>query len=144
VAAASTTVTVTPFVDCLSLNLDGTYTVVFGYANRGDEAVTIPLGSMNKMYPSRFQGSQPTEFLPGTHHGAFSVRVSVLSLNSVSWALGVDSLLYAVADLAVLCSPSTPLPAHGNGTGLAVALVGGGAFGVFFVRRLIRRAAPTG
>lgn len=143
VAAAAPSGTVTPFVDCYRANSDGSLTLVLGYTNR-DRQTTIPYGSRNMLYPATLQGAQPKKFLPGTQRGAFSVRLSRADLSAdPRWQLDGRTLDYSAASSSTECSPSTPLPALGNGTGLAAALLAGGAFGVFFVRRLLRRAAAT-
>jgi len=134
---------IVPFVDCYKDNGDGTYALVLGYENTGFK--TIKLNSTkNRMYPAKFQGSQPTEFLEGEHHGVFSIQATRAELNTgIRWELD-GTVLDSRTSSAPACAPSTPLPAIGNGTGLAIVLVAGGAFGVLFVRRLIRRAsAPS-
>jgi hypothetical protein len=136
---------VTPILDCYRVNSDGSYTIVLGYTNAGTTTRNISYGTSNVLYPSRFQGSQPTRFVPGTQRGVFTLRVTPSDLYSgARWDLDGRSLNYATITSATECSPSTPLPALGNGTGIAVALLAGAAFGVFFVRRLIRRAVPAG
>lgn len=142
--AAAKEPTVTPVLDCYRLNSDGTVTAVLGYVNPTAGTTTIPPGPRNLLTPAKFQGSQPTTFLPGTQRGVFTLTLAQADLASeASWALDGTTLNYRDGKKATQCSPSTPLPAIGNGTGLAVALVGGGAFGVFFVRRLVRRSSAA-
>lgn len=133
---------VTPFVDCYRTNTDGTFTIVLGYTNPGTRAVTIPHGPNNLINPARFQGTQPRSFLPGTQRGAFSIRATTAELYANAyWQLDGNTLNYWSSTTATQCSPSTPLPALGNGAGIALVLVGGGAVGVVVVRRLRRTAA---
>ena len=135
---------VVPIMDCYRINANGTYTVVFGYTSSATSTRSIPRGTQNMLSPSKFQGSQPTVFKPGTQRGVFSLVITQADLyGNAYWYLDGNTLNYWNVGTATECSPSTPLPAIGNGTGLAVALIGGGAFGVWFVRRLIRRSAAT-
>lgn len=143
VASANTT-TVVPILDCYRMNANGTFTVVLGYSNGTPNTKNIPRGPQNMLNPAKFQGSQPTTFKRGVQRGVFSLTVTQADLASnASWTLDGNTLNYYNVGAATECSPSTPLPAIGNGTGLAVALIGGGAFGVWFVRRLIRRSAAA-
>ena len=93
--------------------------------------------------PVEYHRSQPKEFLTGTQHGAFSLRLSPSELDDARWELDRTTLELSSAGSAPECSPSTPLPALGNGAGIAAVLVAGGAFGVFFLRRVVRRSAPA-
>ncbi len=64
---------VRPIVECVAENGDGTYTAHFGYENRGDVAVEIPIGPQNRVFGGGVSGDdqgQPTYFdfpnvLPG-------------------------------------------------------------------------------
>ena len=68
---------VSPFVEGWYDNGDGTYTISYGYWNRNrEEIIEIPLGEDNVIEPSRFDGPQPTTFLPGRHRGVFAVTIS--------------------------------------------------------------------
>jgi hypothetical protein len=139
VAAAAPTVA--PIVDCYRANSDGSYTIVLGYTNPFSKTTNIPYGPRNIIHPAKFQKSQPTQFRAGTKHGVFSVRATEADLYAnARWELDGNTLAYWSASSVTECSPSTPLPALGNGAGLALALVAGGGFGVLFVRRLIRRS----
>jgi hypothetical protein len=141
VAAAAPPMSVTPFVDCFRAEPDGTFTIVLGYTNTWKNETTMGWGSRNSLHPSQYHRSQPKEFLTGTQHGAFSLRLSASELDDARWELDRTTLELSAASAAPECSPSTPLPALGNGAGFALVLVAGGAFGVWFVRRVIRRSA---
>ena len=56
-------------------NGDGSYTISFGYLNRNEEMVEVPIGDDNSVQPTNFGGTQPTAFLPGRHHGVFTVTL---------------------------------------------------------------------
>jgi hypothetical protein len=142
VAAAAPPMSVTPFVDCYRENPDGTLTVVLGYTSTWKKATTMGWGSRNSLHPSQYHRSQPKQFLTGTQHGVLALRLSASELDAgARWELDRTTLYFSSARSASECSPSTPLPALGNGAGFAVVLVAGGAFGVWFVRRVIRRSA---
>jgi hypothetical protein len=144
IAAAAPPKAVVPFVDCYQPNTDGTYTVVLGYTNPNDKTMTIPHGSKNMLTPSSLQGAQPKKFLPGTQRGAFSVKVRPADLSAgAGWRLDGFTLGYPAAASAKQCSPSTPLPALGNGAGIAIVLVAGGLVGALVVRRVLRRATES-
>jgi hypothetical protein len=140
--AASATTVVTPFVDCYRVNSDGSYSIVLGYTNTNTRTTTIPYGTRNVAYPAKYQGAQPTQFKPGTQRGVFSVVITQADMYAnPRWVLEGYTLDYTKVGSMTACSPSTPLPALGNGAGFALVLVAGGAFGVCFVRRAIRRSA---
>jgi hypothetical protein len=145
VAAAAPPTSVKPLLDCYRTNTDGSITVVLGYTNPSTNTTAIPYGSRNIMHPSKLQGSQPTQFLAGTHKGVLSLEVTQADLDAnARWVLDGNTLDYrAAAGSATECAPSTPLPALGNGAGIAAVLLAGGAFGVWFVRRVIRRSAAS-
>jgi hypothetical protein len=56
-------------------NQDGSTTVSFGYLNRNEETVEIPLGENNRIEPAQFNGMQPTVFEPGHQAGVFTVTI---------------------------------------------------------------------
>jgi hypothetical protein len=142
VAAAAPPMSVTPFVDCYRENPDGTLTIVLGYTSTWKKATTIGWGSRNSLYPSQYHRSQPKQFLTGTQHGVLALRLTASDLDAgARWELDRTTLDFSSARSASECSPSTPLPALGNGAGLALVLFAGGAVGVWFVRRAARRSA---
>jgi hypothetical protein len=131
--------TVTPLMDCYTREKDGSYTLVFGYSNPNGNTRNVS-GYYNSLSPSKFQGSQPTRFAAGTTHGAFTLRAGLQDTYQGYWYLDGHTLtFYDAMRAADACSASTPLPASGNGTGLAVGLVVAGVAGTLVVRRLVRR-----
>ncbi|MCG8506524.1 MAG: hypothetical protein MI755_18110, partial [Sphingomonadales bacterium] len=64
-----------PVLEGWIANPDGTYSYSFGFINRNEEAVDIPLGENNRIEPARFQGDQPTHFPSGRGTGVFTVTV---------------------------------------------------------------------
>jgi hypothetical protein len=142
--AAATTGTVTPVLDCISESSGGTYSAVLGYSNTTGRTVSIPLGSNNVIWPSKFNGRQPTTFKPGVQHGVFTVTFSINDLwySAPSWTLNGQTLggrYYYDVD-AQACPPSTQMPGEGNDTGAAIGLLAAGVVGVLLIRRVVRRA----
>jgi hypothetical protein len=82
--------TVTPLVDCVA---DGPIeggitarTVVFGYRNDSSVPVVTTAGTTeNFLTPGTPDRGQPTTFLPGEHHGAFSVTISADNSGGIFW-----------------------------------------------------------
>ena len=134
--------TVTPSTECVQKNSNGTYTALLGYSSSAATAVTIAKGQLNQLAPTRLDGAQPTTFQPGAHRGAFSVTLTSSEYtNGAYWYVDGG---FAYFDLArtrqgPFCPAGTALPATGNGTGVAAALVLAGAIGVLLVRRVRRR-----
>jgi hypothetical protein len=135
--AASAAGTVTPLLDCIVKNGDGSWTAVLGYRNTTRSAVTIPVGADNQVTPAPYGDPQPTVFEPGVHRGAFTVTVERGA--GLVWHLDQDNLI-AHFDSAAACPSSTELPEEGNGTGPAIGLAVAGAVGAVLVHRANRRA----
>ena len=133
----SGTVYVTPLLDCVVTARDGSYTAVLGYKNTNRSSTYTITGSYNVISPSRYDGDQPTSFKPGTYHGVFSLPVSS---GTVYWDLAGTRLTIS-RTAASACPAGTTLPASGNGTGIAIALVAAGVLGVLLVRRARRTAS---
>lgn len=64
---------IVPVVEGWWDNGDGTFTVSFGYVNRNEQVLEIPIGEDNSIEPAELSGMQPTTFLTGRHHGVFTV-----------------------------------------------------------------------
>lgn len=78
---------VAPFLEGWYENEDGTFTYSFGYLNLNDEVVQIPIGDANAITPARYDGVQPTVFLPGKHRGMFAVTIPASMTDDVWWTL---------------------------------------------------------
>ncbi len=76
----------TPVLNCVMLNDDGTYTAFFGYENPNSYAVTVPIGNDNKITAGRGGNDQgqPTTFDPGSQDAVFGV---VSDGNAIVWHL---------------------------------------------------------
>lgn len=144
--AASAAGTVSPLLDCVVQNSNGTFTAVLGYSNTTGRAQTIAYGYYNVITPSKYDRVQPTTFYSGTYHGVFKVTLTAYDLwSNPNWRLDGDTVDYADVT-SKPCPPSTQMPAAGNGAGPALVLLAAGVIGAFLVRRSTRRAgkAATG
>jgi hypothetical protein len=141
-ATPSWKTSVTPLLDCVQQNRDGSYTAVVGYSSSYSTTVSIPRGSNNHITPSTYDGPQPTVFRPGTQHGVFAVTVSGhdAAYANPTWYVDGNSLSGWGVSLSASCPLPTQLPAQGNDTGAAIALLAAGLLGVLVVVRLRRRA----
>jgi len=64
---------VSPVLECVDDNGDGTYTAHFGYNNNNNRWVSIPIGADNKFTPNPQDRGQPQFFKPGRIVNDFSV-----------------------------------------------------------------------
>ncbi len=76
---------VIPFMEGWYGNEDGSVTVSFGYQNRNRDPVQIPVGDNNRIEPEMLGGMQPEYFLPGRHHGAFTVTIPAAMDDTTIW-----------------------------------------------------------
>jgi len=100
--------TVTPRLECVAPNSDGTYTAFFGYNNKNGVNVTVPYGAKNKLALDA-AGLRPSAFAPGDHPFAFGVKFG--SKQTVSYALSPEN------------SPTTTLKANKNSRACGAAQV---------------------
>lgn len=77
---------VSPVLECVTKNSDGTYTAYFGYNNPSATQATIPHGAGNNFHPSPQDRWQPTIFEPGRQVKVFSV---VFDGGALVWTLNV-------------------------------------------------------
>ena len=133
--------TITPLLDCWTVS-GSTTTLVLGYSNTKSKAATYDVGgSSNSWTPAKYNGRQPDTFEVGTFHGSYSVTMASSDVATATWTLGSTVLDVSDAKAATgTCPPGTSLPASGNGTGAAIALVAAGGLGVLLVHRARRRA----
>lgn len=88
-----------PFMEGWYDNGDGTYTISFGYLNRNpDETLEIPLGERNYIEPERYDGMQPTTFLPSRNRGVFAITISADQRDEDIWwyITDTDGTVYKV------------------------------------------------
>jgi hypothetical protein len=90
---------ISPILECVVEEEDGTLTARFGYENHYGQAVRVPRGSNNTISPQSFDGRQPTLFeMPGLYDGrpgrtpfdigAFRVPFDPSRVDNVVWTLG--------------------------------------------------------
>lgn len=71
-AQAVTNLSITPTLECV-INRDGvTYSAVFGYNNRNDETINIPVGELNR-FQTPYDRGQTIDFAAGRQYGVFDV-----------------------------------------------------------------------
>lgn len=142
-AWATTTGSVTPILDCVTQNEDGSFTGVVGYTSTYPATRTLPVGPSNSISPSAYNGKQPTTFKPGTQHGIYAVTVSENDgiHGHPTWFLDGHYLSPGWnTQLSPSCPAPVQLPADGNGTGGPIALIVAGVVGAAALGLLRRRA----
>lgn len=95
--------TISPVIESVMDNGDGTFTVLLGYNNTFTTTQNIPISNGNKFTPAPLDRGQPTEFLPGRQFGVFSITWTGSNL---TWTLG-GSTATANASQAVLMLEAT-------------------------------------
>lgn len=76
---------VIPFMEGWYGNDDGSVTVSFGYQNRNQYPVLIPVGENNRIEPEGLGSMQPEYYLPGRHHGVFAVTIPAAMNRTTIW-----------------------------------------------------------
>ncbi|MEX0964269.1 MAG: hypothetical protein WDZ52_09555 [Pseudohongiellaceae bacterium] len=74
-----------PVMEGWVANPDGTTSYSFGFINRNDVPVDIPLGTANYIDPAKYSGLQPTHFPPGRATGVFIVTVPASEAENDIW-----------------------------------------------------------
>jgi hypothetical protein len=99
----------TPSVNCVWHNVDGSWTAVFGYRNASPTYdITVPAGILNFMYPGAWNVGQPTYFPRGNVTSSFTATFSGAS---ESWYLVAKG---ATATPASTKCAKNPVPALGS------------------------------
>ena len=84
---------VIPFMEGWYANDDGSVTVSFGYHNRNEADIFIPLGEDNRIEPSVLDGMQPEIYYSGRHTGVFGVIVpESMQDDSIWWHIKTGEL----------------------------------------------------
>jgi hypothetical protein len=71
-----TNASVSPIVEGVTANGNGTWTALWGWNNRNTVPVTIPIGVNNRFSPGPQARGQPVVFLPGRRYGQFSTIIT--------------------------------------------------------------------
>ena len=83
--APPTGLPIIPVMEGWIANPDGTTSFSFGFINRNDVPVDIPLGTANYIEPAKYSGMQPTHFPAGRSTGVFTVTVPAAEANDDIW-----------------------------------------------------------
>ncbi len=83
--APPTGLPIIPVMEGWVANPDGTTSFSFGFINRNDVPVDIPLGTSNYIEPAKHSGMQPTHFPAGRSTGVFTVTVPAAEANDDIW-----------------------------------------------------------
>ena len=73
VTVAGTLAAVSPVLECVAPQPDGTFVAWFGYRNPNTTPVTLAIGTTNRFTPTPTNRGQPTVFQPGRQVRVFSV-----------------------------------------------------------------------
>lgn len=83
--APPTGLPIIPVMEGWIANPDGTTSFSFGFINRNDVPVDVPLGTANYIEPAKYSGMQPTHFPAGRSTGVFTVTVPAAEANDDIW-----------------------------------------------------------
>ncbi|MCX6677953.1 MAG: hypothetical protein NTU95_08435 [Methanothrix sp.] len=92
---------ITPGLECIRPNPDGSYAAKFVYDNPNNE-ITIPRGDNNRIEPEPLSGSQPEIFLSGHH--PFTVNFDIQT--PITWAL--DGRQATASNESQICTTGPP------------------------------------
>lgn len=115
---------VSPVLENVVNNCDGTYTAIFGYSNPNTETVNIPIGPDNGFAGTPQDRGQPVEFLPGRTVGVF--RTDFDGSNLV-WSLNNRTATASSGQAGNVCRAKIVPVCHGvvdQGDGTFVAWFG--------------------
>jgi hypothetical protein len=106
----------TPVLECVWDNKNGTSTVVWGYDNPSTSVLNIDVGNKNNMSPGAENQGQPTTFLPGRRLNVFT---TVISGTATEWRLGNNK---AALDKDTRTCASHQVPVFGDLTALGIGI----------------------
>jgi hypothetical protein len=127
----------TPIVECIWSNGDGTYSIAWGYDNPSSDTLYIDFGAKNKFAPGADDQGQGTLFTPGLHHNTF---VTTVTGTSRTWTLGNNK---AISSASTPACPTKPVSVIGSGRALllGIALMLAVGLPVFASRRTGREVS---
>jgi len=76
---------IVPFMEGWYGNEDGSVTVSYGYHNRNETDVIIPMGENNFIEPAQLNGMQPEIYFTGRHMGVFAVTIPASMASETIW-----------------------------------------------------------
>ncbi|MDT7789821.1 MAG: hypothetical protein QOF58_8240 [Pseudonocardiales bacterium] len=106
----------TPLVNCIWNNGDGTSTVVWGYDNPSTDTLTIDFGGKNKMATGPDDQGQGNIFTPGLHNNAFT---TTFSGTIRTWTLGNNKVSSSASSPAC---PTKPVSVIGSWRALLLGI----------------------
>jgi hypothetical protein len=95
-----------PFLDCVTVNPDGTVTARFGYVNDSGAALSIPPGEGNSIDPDSYLDRLPSQFAPGRTDQAFTVTFP--GPDVVVWTLAGTTSTASAASAPCRAEPPGP------------------------------------
>lgn len=124
---------ISPVLECVRENGNGTYTASWGYNNPTAFTFTIPVGPENKFSPAPEDRGQPTVFGPGRDFNAFTVTVSnstnlVWTLTSKTATAGSGSSVCNLADLELEKTVDNAAPTLGSNVTFTLTLTNNGPY----------------
>ena len=137
----------TPILNCIDVNGDGSITAHFGYSNSWTNQITVPAGKtsgggQNWFLPAPADRGQPSQFQPGTFSDVFTVTFTPTGANpTLEWRLSDVNSGYGSVIADAGSSRCTPVPAFGFDSPWPVILV---AVGLGAMVALQRRPAVSG
>lgn len=137
-APAGAAGTVTPTLECVFQNADGTDTAVFGYSNTTGAVVSLPVGATNGFSSAPDDRGQPTVFATGQHD---HVVLATFAKGNLSWNLDGNSAKATNGSTKCVSDPSLPV-SQGSPAGLALTVIGSAVVSLFLGRRRIRPLRP--
>ena len=81
---------ITPIYEGWYKNKDGTVTLSFGYLNRTNTTIEIPVGADNTLSPPPENRGQPTKFLPGRRSGVIKLVVPKDFQGNITWTVAYE------------------------------------------------------
>lgn len=97
---------ITPTVQCVELQNDGSYLAYFGYINTLDYAVYQSVGDLNTLLPASANAPITTVFQPGTHGAAGDFLTENVFAASF---YGMNKLKWMVGEQTAVASTSSPV-----------------------------------
>ena len=131
----------TPILNCIDVNGDGSITAHFGYSNSWTNQITVPAGKtsgggQNWFLPAPADRGQPSQFDPGTFSDVFTVTFTPTGANpTLEWRLSDVNSGYGSVIADAGSSRCTPVPAFGFDSPWPVILVVVGLGAVVALRR---------
>ncbi len=130
---------VSPVLECVMRNADGSYTAYYGYNNPNPFPVTIPAGTNNRINPSPTDRGQPTTFAPGRIASVFTVNFTsgniVWILNGRTSTAGVNSSPCRCM-LGVSKSANNPTPRYNDTVTFTIKVYNNGHTNTYGVQLL--------